>query len=201
VRPQPAPELRSESLAAVPAEDVAWQRLADQSEYAQALEALATLGGFDVVMGAAGAEQLLALADVARATGQRERAVVALRRLVSEHGADPNAPVAAWMLGNELSKAGDLAGAAHAFATYRSLSPGGDFAEDALARQIDLAAEQGQVEPARRLAGRYLEEFPDGPRSADIQAKLERWGRVELPAPEPESGDPPAAPAEPGAPR
>lgn len=151
-----------------------WQRLADEGQYSQALAAIEMSGGFDTVLRDASAEQLMSLVDVARATGQRERGIVALRRIVAEHGTDPNAPVAAWMLGNELAKVNDLAGAEQAFAMYRALSPNGDFAEDALGRQIDMAQAQGNLEHARNLAAQYMKEFPDGPRSADIQAGLER---------------------------
>lgn len=167
---------------ASPPQPSEWQRLADEGQYSQALMALETSGGFDAVLRDATAEQLMSLVDVARATGQRERAIVALRRIVSEHGADPNAPVAAWMLGNELAKVNDLAGAEQAFAMYRALSPNGDFAEDALGRQIDMAQAQGNLEHARILAGQYMKEFPDGPRSADIQAELERMSRESTPA-------------------
>jgi TolA-binding protein len=152
-----------------------WQRLADEGQYAQALSAVEQSGGFDGALRGANADELMSLVDIARATGQRDRAVLALRQIVSEHGADPNAPVAAWMLGNELAKAHDLGSAEQAFAMYRALSPAGDFAEDALARQIDMASEQGNLDHARRLADQYLKEFPDGPRTADIQADLARW--------------------------
>jgi TolA-binding protein len=170
VMPEPEPVAPS-----TPAAPAAWQHLADEGKYTDALAALEEAGGFDAALRDATADQLMSLVDVARATGQRERAVLALRRIVSEHGADPNAPVAAWMLGNELAKAHDLASAEQAFAMYRALSPNGDFAEDALARQIDMAVEQGNQDHARRLAEQYLKEFPDGPRTADIQALLERW--------------------------
>jgi TolA-binding protein len=159
-----------------------WQRLADEGQYSQALSALESTGGFDAVLRDATAEQLMSLVDVARATGQRDRAILALRRIVSEHGTDPNAPVAAWMLGNELAKVNDLVGAEQAFAMYRALSPNGDFAEDALGRQIDMAQAQGDLEHAKILAGQYMKEFPDGPRSADIQAELERMSRESTPA-------------------
>jgi len=86
------------------------------------------------------------------------------------------------MLGNELAKASDLVGAEQAFAMYRALSPNGDFAEDALGRQIDMAQAQGNLEHARILEGQYMKEFPDGPRSADIQAGLERMSRESTPA-------------------
>ncbi|HEX4339501.1 MAG TPA: tetratricopeptide repeat protein [Polyangiaceae bacterium] len=172
--PAPEPAVAPTSTASSPS----WQRLADEGQYAQALVSLEAGGGFDAALLDATADQLMSLVDVARATGQRQRAITALRRIVSEHGADPNAPVAAWMLGNELAKGRDFSGAEQAFAMYRALSPGGDFAEDALARQIDMAAEQGNRDHARRLAEQYLKEFPDGPRTADIQAELEQWGRA-----------------------
>lgn len=186
-----APAHHVDSVAALPAEPSSpaavslsgpaeWQRLADEGDYAGALTALDSAGGFDVALHDASADQLMALVDVARGTGQRDRALVALRRIVSEHGADPNAPVAAWMLGNELAKIHDLAGAEQAFAMYRALSPGGDFAEDALARQIDMAADQGNLEHAKKLAGQYLKEFPDGPRTAEIQTRIEQWSEEPL---------------------
>ncbi|HVU05561.1 MAG TPA: hypothetical protein VHE30_27625 [Polyangiaceae bacterium] len=177
--PEPAPVGRSG-----PAE---WQRLADEGEYARALESLEASGGFEGALRDATVDQLMSLVDVARATGQRDRAIVALRRVVSEHGADPSAPVAAWMLGSELAKGSDPAAAEQAFALYRALSPNGDFAEDALARQIDMAALQGNVDHEKKLAEQYLKEFPDGPRSADIQARLEQWAREPSPERPPES--------------
>ena len=196
----PPPQVAAPAETAASSGPAAWQRLADEGQYAQALVSLEANGGFDAALADATADQLMSLVDVARATGQRQRAVTALRRIVSEHGADPNAPVAAWMLGNELAKARDFAGAEQAFAMYRALSPNGDFAEDALARQVDMAAEQGNRDHARRLAEQYLKEFPDGPRTADIQAELEQWARApgaplpspehELSAPAPDAGLP-----------
>ncbi|HVW25905.1 MAG TPA: hypothetical protein VHC69_11070 [Polyangiaceae bacterium] len=195
------PQVAASAETATASSPTTWQRLADEGQYAQALVSLEANGGFDAALADATADQLMSLVDVARATGQRQRAITALRRIVSEHGADPNAPVAAWMLGNELAKARDFAGAEQAFAMYRALSPSGDFAEDALARQVDMAAEQGNRDHARRLAEQYLKEFPDGPRTADIQAELEQWGRTPgAPSPSVEH-ELPAAPPDAGLPR
>ena len=149
-----------------------WQELADKGEYATALAELETAGGFDAALGTATAEQLMLLVDLARATGQRERAVQALRRVVQQHGSDPLAPLAAWSLGNMLEKAGDPAGAAQAFAMYRALSPNGDFAEDALARQIKVAIEQGDLAHASKLIEQYSDYFPNGRRSEEIRGLL-----------------------------
>jgi TolA-binding protein len=92
------------------------------------------------------------------------------------------------MLGSELAKAGDPASAEQAFAMYRALSPNGDFAEDALSRQVDMAAEQGNLEHAKKLATQYLKEFPDGPRTADIEARIEQWDREQPSPPRVEEG-------------
>jgi TolA-binding protein len=175
---QPEPTTVEDPPNEAPPPAIDWPRLADEGQYQKALTSIEDNGGFDAALANANADQLMSLVDVTRATGQRDKGVLALRRIVGVYPGDPNAAVAAWMLANELAKSRDLAGAEAAFATYRALSPSGDFAEDALARQVDMAAEQGSQDRAKKLAGQYLKEFPDGPRSADIQALLERWSRV-----------------------
>src|SRR5690606_28422932 len=94
---------------------------------------------------------------------------------------DPNAPVAAMMLGNLLYRAGDVVGAAEAYALNRSLSPQGDFAEDALAREFEVALEAAHLERARALAMQYEREFPQGRRLGEIREQLERAERELLP--------------------
>lgn len=155
-----------------------WQGLADEGHYDEALIAVEGQGGFDAVVTQATAEQLMLLVDVARATGRHERAVMALRRVVNQHGSDPNAPLAAWMLGNELARSGDPDGAAQAFAMYRALSPQGDFAQDALTRQFEVAVEQRDLEQAERLADQYARDFPEAPRLDEIHGQLEELRRA-----------------------
>ncbi|MEB2313081.1 MAG: hypothetical protein OZ921_19325 [Sorangiineae bacterium] len=151
-----------------------WQRLANNGEWAAARRALDEQGGFDAAIESASAEQLMTLADIARFAKpvQSDRALAALRRVLARFPGDPNAPVAAYTLGNMLDKAGDRAGAAQAFAAYRSLSPKGDFAEDALAREIEVAVEQGNLALAKELADQYARDFPRGRRRAEIRAEL-----------------------------
>jgi hypothetical protein len=88
---------------------------------------------------------------------------------VLRHPQAPAAPLAAWTLGNLLDQAGDAAGAAQAFALYRRLSPTGDFAEDAAARQIDAALAQGNLELVSELVDDYAQNFPRGRRLADFR--------------------------------
>lgn len=148
-----------------------WQKLANNGDYEAALVEITQSGGFERILADATAEQLMLLSDVARATGQQQRALAALRRIVGEYAADPVAPLAALNLGNLLEKMGDGAGATEAFAIYRSLSPRGDFAEDALVRQISSAVSAGQQELARNLVAQYESDFPDGRRADEVA----RW--------------------------
>jgi hypothetical protein len=157
----------------------AWQRLANGGEYEAALYELGERGGFEQAIGHASPEQLMLLFDVARATAQHQRALAALRRIVSEYSTDPVAPLAAWSLANLLEKLGDADGARQAFATYRALSPAGEFAEDALVRQLKNAIAAKDPTSAARLAAQYLADFPEGRRLREVaswQAHLESSG-------------------------
>lgn len=120
------------------------------------------------------------LADVARATGQTQRALAALRRIVSEFRSEPVAPLAAYSLGNLLERSGDARGAAKAFAVYRALSPEGDFSEDALVRQLQSAVERGDRDHAEQLLAQYQAGFPDGRRGEEVERWMEALHETEL---------------------
>jgi hypothetical protein len=126
------------------------------------------------VLGTARASELMTLVDIARASGSRRLAIAALRRVVEFYRDAPEAPLAAWTLGNLLDQSGDEAGAASAYALYRRLSPGGDFAEDALAREIDSALSLGNLELSARLIAQYENEFPNGRSLEEFRAELAR---------------------------
>jgi TolA-binding protein len=149
-----------------------WEKLAEAGDFRAAKAALDNDGGFDRAAARASASQLLILADVARASGSREQAAQALRRVLSSYVSAPEAPLAAWTLGNLLEQAGDRSGAADAYATYRRLSPTGDFAEDAAARQVDAALSQGNLELGRRTLEEYAQNFPKGRRLAELRKRL-----------------------------
>lgn len=169
-----APVHTSEAVVALTAASITnpgWQRLANNGDYEGALVEIGAAGGFERILQTASAEQLMLLSDVTRATGQQQRALAALRRIVSEHASDPVAPLAALNMGNLLDKMGDGAGATQAFAVYRALSPKGDFAEDALVRQIRSAVSAGQQDLARRLVRQYETDFPEGRRADEVA----RW--------------------------
>jgi hypothetical protein len=151
-----------------------WERLAESGDFERARVELDARGGFDAVLDKASASELMSLVDIARASGGREHAVSALRRLLSVFRAAPEAPLAAWTLGNLLDQAGDDRGASEAYALYRRLSPGGDFAEDALAREVDTALSQGNLELAARLIAQYENEFPNGRSLEEFRSEFAR---------------------------
>lgn len=151
-----------------------WEQLADDGDFEAANLALVDAGGFEAVRASASAPQLMALVDVARASGSRDRAISALRRVVDAFPGAPEAPLAAWTLGNMLEQAGDEPGAREAFVLYRRLSPAGDFAEDALAREVGSAITQGDLELATRLVAQYENEFPNGRHLEQFRAELEK---------------------------
>ncbi len=117
------------------------------------------------------AEGLLLAADNMRLAGHPEQGAALLRKLLREHGADPRAPLAAFTLGRlllmELGRPGE---AATAFAEVRRLSPGGAFAEDALAREVEAFRQAGQAEQARARAAEYLRLYPGGRRAAMVRS-------------------------------
>jgi TolA-binding protein len=155
-----------------PAGPPEWQRLANNGSYEEANRAIDREGGFEAALSKASAEQLMSLYEIARFSLRTDRAGRALQRVLDRYPGDLNAPLAAFALGNLREKAGDKAGAAAAFEIYRRLSPTGEFADDALARQFELAIERGDLEDARQLADRYAKDFPNARRLGAIKAQL-----------------------------
>jgi tetratricopeptide (TPR) repeat protein len=149
-----------------------WYRLWSEGELKKALEAIKLQGGFEAALEQASADEAMAMVDLARFSREKALAIAALRRVVDRYPADPNAPIAALTLGNMLEHAGDTKGAAEAFQAYRALSPEGDFAEDALARQIEAALEQRDPVRARELLTQYEQEFENGSRAEELRAEL-----------------------------
>jgi hypothetical protein len=174
-----------------------WERLAEAGDFEAAHAALAAQGSFESVLRTATAPELMALVDIARASGSREHAVAALRRVVEVFRDAPEAPLAAWTLANLLDQSGDGA-ASDAYALYRRLSPGGDFAEDALAREVDLALSQGNLELSARLIAQYENEFPNGRSLEEFRSELARRAERAAGTQSGEASTDPAVPADPG---
>ena len=112
---------------------------------------------------ASSAQQLLAEVDAARSRGQAERAVELLQQILREHPDDPRATLAAFTLGRMLlNELGRPREAAAAFHRVRQKAAAGQFAEDALAREVEAWTRASEPERARQLALLYLEHYPAG---------------------------------------
>jgi transmembrane sensor len=116
------------------------------------------------------AEGLLAQADSERVAGRAEQGAALLRRLLRDHAHDARAPLAAFTLGRlllmELDRPRE---AAAAFAQVRALAPGGSFAEDALAREVEAWQRAGDADKVRLRAREYVKLYPSGRRVDSIR--------------------------------
>jgi transmembrane sensor len=109
------------------------------------------------------AQQLLAEVDRARSSGHAVRATELLRELLRDYPNDPRAPLAAFTLGRVLlNELGRPREAAAAFQQVRQKAPASQFAEDALAREIEAWKRASEPARARALALQYLERYPSG---------------------------------------
>ena len=117
------------------------------------------------------AETLLQAADRSRIEGRPEQGAALLRRVLREHRGDPRAPLAAFTLGRVLlMELGQPREAAAAFAEVRTLAPGTEFAEDALAREVEAWKRAGDRGSARARAQEYIRLYPEGLRAEAVKA-------------------------------
>jgi RNA polymerase sigma factor (sigma-70 family) len=128
---------------------------------------------FSAVVGARAesAQELLKLADAARARGDAALGAELLRRILRDHAKDPRAPLAALSLGRLLL--GELhrpAEAAAAFEQVELLAPGSPFAEDALAHQAEAWLAAARPDKSRQLATAYLKRYPTGRHAQHMRA-------------------------------
>ncbi|HEX9620902.1 MAG TPA: FecR domain-containing protein [Polyangiaceae bacterium] len=144
-----------------------WRILAEQGSQREAYQELSREDGWARLSSAG---DLLAAADVARARGDFQRASSLLRRVVNGYPSDARAGLAAFTLGKLLvDQLGAPREAARAFASVRTLEPGGPLAEDAMAREIEALVRGGAREEARSLARIYFRHYPNGRRRALVE--------------------------------
>jgi transmembrane sensor len=117
------------------------------------------------------ARELLAESDSARTRGELARGAELLRRILREHPNDPRAPLAGFTLGrlllNELGRPRE---AAAAFREVQVRAPRGQFAEDALAREVEAWKQAAEPARARAAAETYLERYPVGRHARRVKA-------------------------------
>jgi transmembrane sensor len=117
------------------------------------------------------AQQLLTEVDAARSAGHSNRAVELLRQLLRDYPNDPRAPLAAFTLGRVLlNEVGRPREAAAAFQQVRQKAPSSQFAEDALAREVEAWNRASEPGRARALATAYLERYPAGRHARRVRA-------------------------------
>lgn len=154
------------------APSVEWRPLVAKGDYHAAYEALGHEGVVGETKRASSADDLLAVADVARLSGHPRDAVAPLERLLAERGGDARAPAAAFTLGKiQLDSLGEPARAARAF--ERAISGGLPSAlrEDAFARRVEAYAKAGDSAQAGAARRAYDESYPAG----RYRAAVEGW--------------------------
>jgi hypothetical protein len=108
------------------------------------------------------ATELMRRADLARAEGRLDDAVVELQTLVERHSQSPLVGAALLTIARLESKRGRYETAAAAFAEHSLRFPNDPLAEDALAGAATQSALAGATPRAREHAQDYLERFPTG---------------------------------------
>jgi transmembrane sensor len=94
-----------------------------------------------------------------------------LRELLRDYPNDPRSPLAAFTLGRVLlNELGRPREAAAAFQQVRQKAPASQFAEDALAREIEAWTRASEPGRARALAKVYLERYPSGRHARRVKA-------------------------------
>ncbi len=162
---EPAPDSSARS-AAQPAES-SWRELAHEGNFDKAFRSLSR-SGRSAVRDEPG--DLMLSADVARLSGHPREAVVPLQAIVSRHGADPRAPLAAFTLGRVLlEELGRPHEAALAFARARASQPSGPLSEDALAREVEAWSRAGDPSRAGEKAKLYVKLYPQGSKIRSVR--------------------------------
>lgn len=170
-----------------------WRTRVKAGELTEALGMLRSQpGGIrGAITSARSATELMAISDVARLKGGDPSAAVdALTRVVQDFPSDPNAQVAAWTLGKMYEKMGQPVLAQTYFEKYRSLSPDGVLAEDALCKQIRAEHRASHKDEAVRMGKEYLSKYPNGPCKEDVERIIsgeDAPAEEEGPAPAPET--------------
>ena len=163
--------LSSALPAASSARDVPRERsqFLEHAKHGEYLEAYSVLQRAPELIGSNASDLLLA-ADAARFSGHPAEAVLFLTRVTREHARESVAPLAAFTLGRiYLSQLKQPGNAADAFALSRRLAPSGSLAEDALAHEVEAAAQLGDSARAHTLAQRYAADYPDSRRLPNLR--------------------------------
>jgi len=152
----------TEGSAAARSAERSWSKRVASGDYASVV-ADAQARGMDSTLAQASITDLVALADAARYSGQRQIARRALMAQRSRFAGSDDARAAAFVLGCMIQDSDGSPGSAiEWFERYLSESPRGPFYPDALGRKMLAVRRISGVAAARPIAQSYLSRFPDG---------------------------------------
>jgi hypothetical protein len=153
----------------VPSSSETWRRFAAEGKNDQAYAVLGPAGIASQSQSAPVAD-LFALADVARLSGHPADAVDPLQRIVTDHGSDSRAPLAALTLGRvRLRSLAMPAAAARSLEKAIALGVPEQLAEETHALLIEALSRMGDKERARAEYDRFRARFPASAWLADLQ--------------------------------
>jgi hypothetical protein len=139
-----------------------WSKRVASGDYASVV-ADAQARGLDSTLAQAPLVDLVALADAARYTGQRQIARRALMAQRNRFAGSADARAAAFVIGAMIQDSDGSPGSAiEWFERYLAESPRGPFYSDALGRKMLAVRKISGVVAARSIAQAYLARYPDG---------------------------------------
>ncbi len=144
------------------ADRVSWSALVANGEYALVVRA-AREADTGTGLAQRSADDLAALADAARFSGEGPLANETLRRIRSRFPGTARAESSAFLLGRLADDGGDARTAVGWYQAYLNEAPNGTLAPEALGRRMLALRRLNDSEDAQRAAREYLARFPSGP--------------------------------------
>jgi FecR protein len=172
VAPERSPARRARStMSSTPSLHRRWLALARRGHFEPAYELARPV--FDAECREASLDEVLVLADTARHAGHAEQARRAYLAIRSRATGTPASAAAAFELGR-LRFDQDPEEASRWFALSLAERPRGPLAQASRDRLLEAGVRLGDGERLRRLAAKYLEESPEGPRASEAREILRR---------------------------
>lgn len=169
--PPPSSRPSATATAAAPAPAPAsWSQLNARGAYAEVMDRARAMG-IESVLSGGSIDQLVALGDAARYTGDGATSRNVLLALRKRFPSSAGAKTAAFLLGR-MAEGGSPATAITWYDRYLAESPGGTYAAEALGRKM-VVLSRTQPARARAIAAQYLKLYPRGG-YAEVARRLAR---------------------------
>lgn len=157
--PAPTASAAASATAAPAPAPVSWSKLIAEGRYAEVMS-LARGMGVGAVLTGGSLDQLVALGDAARYTGDGGLSQQVLVSLRERFPASSSAKTAAFLLGR-MAEGGSPGAALGWYDRYLAESPGGAYASEALGRKMMLLSRSHPAQ-AKAVARQYLRLYPKG---------------------------------------